>query len=281
MRKLAAAIFVLAVLILPSCRARSPELRLHFIDVGYGDSILIESPNGEFALIDTGPPATREKIIGYLEGQGVDGLEYLIVTHSHADHLGNAAAVLDRFGAEQLRDNGQALDRFDKYLTRELAGEYEREFRGGENYSVLRAGESIFWAGVTLDVLWPPVPEVTKDWNTNSLVLRLRYGDFRALLAGDFNTAGEEILLQDGEADLQAEVLKVGHHGAGDSTGPGFLEAVSCRIAVVSVGENPWGYPDEEALRCLEESGVRLYRTDREGTIVLEAGRDGSVRRRI
>ncbi len=272
-------LFLIASLSAASASAAEGVLEIHFIDVGYGDAILLKPAEGGSVLIDTGYPRAREKLFSYLKEQGVGELEYLIVTHPHPDHLGNAAAAAREFGARQLRDNGQRIDRFDAILTRERAGEYQREFRGNENYSVLRAGDSIAAGELALDVLWPPVPAPSDDWNTNSLVLMVRSGEFRALLTGDLNIPGERMLLAGDRPDLRADLLKLGHHGAGDASSPEFVAAVSPEAAVVSVGANPWGYPDEEMLGRLEAAGIRLYRTDRDGDIVFRGGKDGTVRR--
>ncbi len=274
---LASVVFFTLVLSAGGEEAAPPEI--HFIDVGYGDAILLKSPAGGYSLVDTGPPRAREQLLDYLRERGVGRLDYLIVTHPHPDHLGNAAAVLGEFGAASLRDNGEEIDRFDEYLTREMAEEYEREFRGDEDYSVLRAGGEIEWDGLSLEVLWPRDLAASEDWNTNSLVLMLRHGEFRALLAGDLNIPGEKQLLAGEGTDLGADLLKVGHHGAGDAAGDDFLRAVSPRAAVVSVGENPWGYPDEDRLERLEKQGVRLYRTDRDGTVVFRCREDGTFAR--
>ncbi len=272
MKNLILAAVILLTLALPAGGEEAPPPEIHFIDVGYGDAILLKSPAGGYSLVDTGPPRARDQLLGYLRGQGVGRFDYLIVTHPHPDHLGNAAAVLREFGAENLRDNGEEIDRFDERLTREMAEEYGREFRGDEDYSSLRAGQRIEWDGLSLEVLWPRDLSASEDWNTNSLVLMLRHGEFRALLAGDLNVPGEKQLLAGEGTDLRADLLKVGHHGAGDAAGDDFLRAVSPRAAVVSVGQNPRGYPDEDRLERLEKQGIRLYRTDRDGTVVLEAG---------
>ena len=279
MKKLLLTGVLLSALFFPVAGEEITALEFHFIDVGYGDAILLRVPDGGDFLIDTGYPRAREKLFSYLKQQGVGELEYLIVTHPHPDHLGNAAAAAKEFGARQLRDNGQRIDRFDPILTRERAGEYRREFRGDDNYSVLKAGDSIDAGELVLDVLWPPVPASSDDWNTNSLVLMVRYGEFRALLAGDLNIPGERMLLAGDGPDLRADLLKLGHHGAGDASSPEFVRAVSPEVAVVSVGPNPWGYPDEEMLGRLEDAGIRLYRTDRDGDIVLRGGKEGTVSR--
>lgn len=279
MNKLILTGVLLSALFFPVSGEEINALELHFIDVGYGEAILLRAPDGGDILIDTGYPRAREKLFSYLKEQGVGELEYLIVTHPHPDHLGNAVSAAREFGARRLRDNGQRIDRFDAILTRERAEEYEREFRGDDNYSVLQAGDSIAAGELVLDVLWPPVPAPSDDWNTNSLVLMARYREFRALLTGDLNIPGERMLLAADGPDPRANLLKLGHHGAGDASSPEFVAAVSPEVAVVSVGPNPWGYPDEELLNRLEAAGIRLYRTDRDGTVVFRCREDGTFSR--
>ncbi len=268
MKRLLLIVLISLLFCTPVPGEESPSLDIHFIDIGYGDAILIKSPSGEYSLIDTGYPQSRDKLLDYLRDRGVMRLEYLIVTHPHADHLGNAVDVLKEIGAENLRDNGQKIDRFDEYLTREMAEEYEKEFRGNKNYSVLKAGDTIRWGDMEFEVLWPRETVTSTDWNTNSLLMMLKLGEFKALLAGDFNTKGEIIILEEGKPDLKADLLKIGHHGSGDSSGPRFIKAVSPKRGVISVGKNPWGYPPKKKIKWFEEIGLRLYRTDEDGTVL-------------
>jgi len=273
---------LIVILLFPFLFACSPteenaDLEIHFIDVGYGDAVLLKNAQSRAILIDTGYPEARAKLIAYLRKQKVDELEHLIVTHPHPDHLGNAVAVLTEFKANNLRDNGQALDHFDERLTEQLAHEYEEEFRGRPSYRVLSAGDKIEWGSSRLDVLWPEDVTSGGDWNTNSLLIRLSCGKLRALLAGDFNRGGEiQILRQEG-LNLKSDLLKVGHHGAGDATGETFLKAVSPRWAVISVGENPWGYPSAGVLQRLRESGAEVFRTDRDGSIIFRYLPSGEI----
>jgi len=242
-------------------------LELHFIDVGYGDSILIKSPAGGYTLIDTGYPEAAKKLPQYLRGKNITTLDYLIMSHPHPDHLGGAVEVLNKFKVKHLRDNGQPIDRYDERLTPAIGKEYEIKFRGQQNYQDLTGGDTIRWGEITLEILWPPSPLPSPDWNTNSMVIMLRYQEFRALLTADLNKKGEEDLLTNKGSRLRADLLKVGHHGAGDATGPEFLKAVSPEIAVISVGQNPWGYPSSAVIRRLEEAGAKVFRTDRDGSI--------------
>ncbi|HDL64350.1 MAG TPA: MBL fold metallo-hydrolase [Proteobacteria bacterium] len=253
-------------------------LELHFIDVGYGDSILIKSPAGRYSLIDTGYPRASEALLNYLREQKVDTLDYLIMTHPHPDHLGAAVEVLNNFQVHNLRDNGQSIDQFDERLTQRMGNEYEKKFRGQPNYRTLTAGDSIKWGDIIMDILWPPIPLPSPDWNTNSMVIMLRYGKFRALLAADLNQRGEKELLKNKELSLRADLLKVGHHGAGDATGPEFIKAVSPKLAVISVGKNPWSYPSPVVIRRLQEAGVKVFRTDRDGSIKFRYHPDEGIR---
>lgn len=242
-------------------------LELHFINVGYGDSILIKSPAGQYTLIDTGYPRASNTLLDYLREREVDILDYLIITHPHPDHLGAAVDLLNNVQINNLRDNGQSIDLFDEWLTQTMGSEYEKKFRGEPNYRSLTGGDSIRWGDITLDILWPSNPLPSPDWNTNSLVIMLRYGSFRALLAADLNQWGERKLLNNKGILLRAELLKVGHHGAGDATRSEFLKAVAPKFSVISVGKNPWGYPSPIVIRRLQEAGVKVFRTDRAGSI--------------
>ena len=242
-------------------------LELHFIDIGYGDSILIKSPAGGYTLIDTGYPEAGGRLLSYLKEHRVTELDHLIMTHPHPDHLGSAVAVLKNLKIKRLWDNGQTIDQFDDLLTKPMGKEYQERFRSRPTYRTLKAGDSIRWGEVALDILWPPSPFPSPDWNTNSLLIMLRYRNFRALLTADFNERGERELLKNKDTPLRADLLKVGHHGAGDATSPAFLKAVLPRWAVISVGENPRGYPSTVVIRRLEEAGAKVFRTDRDGSI--------------
>lgn len=268
MRKLIL-IFLIPFFIFSCARKEEKEaLEIHFIDIGYGDAVLVKKGGGEALLIDNGYPEKRRKLFDYLKEHEVRELDYLINTHPHPDHLGNAVAVLNNLRVKILMDNGQKIDQLDKWLTGKMVEDYQEHFRGHPSYRVLKAGDKIQWGEVLLEVLWPPDTTTYNDWNTNSLLIMLSYGELRALLAADFNERGERVLLRQKGLNLKADLLKVGHHGGGDATGPEFLRAVSPSWAVISVGENPWDYPSPNVLRRLEEARIEVFRTDREGTIV-------------
>jgi competence protein ComEC len=144
----------------------------------------------------------------------------------------------------------------------------------------LRQGASIVLDGVAVDFLHPEaIGALEDDPNDLSVVMRIAYGEFAAVLTGDATALVEERMIRYYGADLQADVLKVGHHGSATSTTPAFLDAVRPAIAVVSAGrDNRYGHPHTVVVDRLEASGARVLRTDRHGSVVIRADARGSVR---
>ena len=248
--------------------AQESDLRIHFIDVGEGDSILIETPSGEAVLVDAGNLISGYKVVEYLKKSDIQNLDYLIFTHPHPDHIGGAFFILPMIDVKRIYDNGQDLIDLAKSI--DMFRWYVQLVRNDSNYKTLKAEDSLLLGEVILDVLWPSHPSSFLDFNVNSLVMMLRYGGFRCLLVGDLTTIGEESLLEQG-ISLRADVLKVGHHGANDATCQEFLRSVSPKIAVISINEsNIRGYPSKSVIDRIEKAGVRLYRTDRDGDILLD-----------
>ena len=247
--------------------AQGPGLRIHFIDVGEGDSIFVQAPDGETMLIDAGNLVTGFRVVRYLKQNGVRYLDYLIFTHPHPDHIGGAFFVLQMIDTGRVFDNGQDLSRAMKSI--DTYRWYNEFVRGNENYDLLKAGDRLSLGKINFNVLRPAGPPPMVDFNANSLVMMLKYGKFRCLLTGDLTIVGERKLMHQ-DIDLRADVLKVGHHGAGNATSEEFLGRVSPRIAIISVDAgNIRGYPAKEVVARLMGAGVRVYRTDRDGNIIL------------
>lgn len=240
--------------------------RIHFINVGEGDSILLEI-EGKSALIDTGNLISGPRLVKYLKEKGIEKLNYLILTHPHPDHIGGVFFILPALKVEKIYDNGQELGGVRKSCA--IYRWYEDLVRKRKNYAVLISGNSLPLGSLTLEVLWPPEVPTSSDFNAFSLLIMVKGGGFSCLLTGDLTAAGERELLRR-EVNLKADVLKVGHHGAEDATSQEFLEAVSPGIAVISVDkDNFWGYPSARVLQRLKKAGVKVYRTDKEGDIIL------------
>jgi competence protein ComEC len=257
------------------------RLELTVLDVGQGDSLFVVSPGGKTLLIDgggafggfpgheehNGIDPGEEAVSPYLWSRGFQKLDVVALTHAHQDHLGGLTAILENFRVARLwigrEVSSQALARLEE-LARQRNIPIEHELRG----------KSFHWDGVDGDFLWPEIPpeEVAPTArNNDSLVLRLHYGFETFLLPGDAEKQVErEILAENGDAALRSDVLKIGHHGSKNSTTREFLAAVQPRYGIISAGEdNAYGHPSAELVERLENAGVRILRTDRDGSVHL------------
>jgi len=241
-----------------------PVLEVHFIDVGQGDAILIKAPNNKNLLIDTGNLSTAYKLKSYLKERGVSALNALIITHLHSDHVGGLFCVLPEVFVEKIYDNGTVLpgnDFYEEYINIIKTLRVKRQ--------IIREGDIMSLGRLVLQVLSPSDP-LTMDLNADSVVVKITYGKITFLMAGDLNGKGEDRLLNKG-IDLQSQVLKVGHHGACDATSEAFLEKVNSEIAIICVGkDNRYGYPSAETVERIKRRKIKLYRTDRDSTIVIQ-----------
>jgi len=245
--------------------ASSPRLVVTALDVGQGDALLIETPDGRRVLVDGGPSprAVVEELSEELPFWERT-LDLVVLTHPQEDHLAGLIEVVERYDVRRALATPRAAD---TAAYREWRSLLRRE---GVPYDEARPGQSVdLGSGARLDVLAPgPGALAAGEANDASLVLKLSWGGVSFLLAGDIQATGEAALLRSG-VDLSATVLKVAHHGAATSTGEAFLRAVRPSVAVVSVGEgNPFGHPTASVLERL--SGALVLRTDEHGTLRLE-----------
>ncbi|WP_394846484.1 DNA internalization-related competence protein ComEC/Rec2 [Pendulispora brunnea] len=265
--------------------APSGKLRVTFLDVGQGDAALIDLPNGEAMLIDGGgivgsPVDVGARVIApTLRARRRDALALVVLSHPHPDHFGGLPTGLDGIAVRALWDTGQG----------------EREGTGGAYAAWLRTSrakgtlvqrpETLCGVhaigGVTVEVL-APCPEASADRgpNDNSFVLRIGYGSRHILFTGDAEREEEGDLLRLPAGALRADVLKVGHHGSRTSTSADFVAAIRPEWAIISAGaRNRFGHPAGITLATLHAAGVRTYRTDRHGAVLVETdGRSISVR---
>jgi competence protein ComEC len=243
------------------------------IDVGQGDAIAVRTPGGRWLLVDAGPPHDSDDpeahpVVRALRARGVRRLEALILTHPDLDHIGGGPSVLDALDVGVVYDPGLPAGKDDFVAVLDAAT------RGGVPWRSARAGDRIALDGVLLEVLHPP-DSLAGDSSSNetSVVLHLRFGEFDALLTGDAYKDVERAIVPETEP---LEVLKVGHHGSDTSTDPLLLERLRPELALISVGRgNRYGHPSPAVLDRLEASGARVRRTDLEGTLSVQARRDG------
>lgn len=269
------ALTLLAALAVAATQAQAPArlLEVHFIDVGQGDAMLIRSPAGKTILVDAGNIGAGVAVNDYLDGLGVEGLDLVIVSHPHLDHMGGMKEVLEKHRPRAYVDPGydHPIENYD-----ELLGWLE----ANDVPSMIgRAGRVItVEEGITLELYSPEVPmlEGTRsDVNSNSIVMKLVYGTTSFLFTGDSEDETEQRVMTRAD-NLVSTVLKVAHHGGKHSTSEGWLAKVQPRYAVISCGSrNRYGHPTQEVLGRLGARGVEVYRTDRHGDVIARS--DGTT----
>ncbi len=243
-------------------------LRVTFLDVGQGDSVLLETPSAR-VLVDQGPP--EADVAGQLTRMGIRSLSAVVLTHPQRDHVGGAADVIRRLDVGAILDPGLAATGPEREEA--VAAARERQVR----LHVVRAGSEFKVGGLVLRTLWPPDPgSPAEDPNLNALVLVATYGETDVLLTADAESEVTARLPLD-----EVELMKVAHHGSADPGLDDELRVLRPRIAVISCGRNnDYGHPRPETLAALAASpGLALYRTDLDGRIVVESdGRQLRVR---
>lgn len=252
-----------------------PKLTVHVIDVGQGDSIFIQTPNGKNILLDAGfgpcdwsdYDAGEKRVLPYLEYLGVKKLDAVIVSHPHNDHDGGITTVLRKMKVDALIDSGYKHTATHYYNVLKFAREK------GLKYIQVKAGDRLkIDPAVEIEVLNPPNANAyngtNSDTNNSSIVLRLTYGEVTVLLTGDAEKAAEEKMLRN-RYNLKAHILKVAHHGSKTSSSERFLGQVGPEAAVISCGlNNRYGLPKDEILRRFERKRVKMSRTDFDSTVV-------------
>ena len=244
--------------VLPSPTTIEGKLEVHFIDVGQGDSILVDLGDTEI-LIDGGDrsPGVITYLADYVDGP----IEVIVATHPHADHIGGLIAVLDVFEVAEIWHNGDSStsQTYDQFITAVQA-------EGAVVY-IGRRGDEIAAGELTFVILHPVT--LTGTTNDNSIVLSLTYGEVDFLFTGDAERDAEASILSAGIAP-NVEILKVGHHGSRSSSWTQFLDAVEPEIAIYMAGKgNTYGHPHDETIAALSEVGAEIYGTDINGTIIV------------
>ena len=258
----------------------SRKFRMTMLDVGQGDAIYFEFPNGGNLLVDAGKGGEGDRgrwvVTPFLKSKGVNALELLAISHPQEDHIGGMGALMDDFRVKNVLDAGSVyhsntFERLKKKITEENAP-----------YFHARSQDEIQgFRDVEIKVIHPPAGFASgKSVNNESLVLKINYKEASFLMTGDIQETAIKALLANTQ-ELQADVLKVPHHGAKmGALETELIKAVNPKISVISVGErNAFHHPAESTLQTLSAvPGNKIYRTDRDHAIVIESdGRNLTV----
>lgn len=267
--------FLLSILIFAGCSANQqvintsnekyPDnvLRVHYIDVGQGDSILIQIKNKSL-LIDAGDKDHKGNLKSYLKKQGVKKLDYVVATHPHEDHIGGMTEIINNFqvGKFYAPKKTTTTAAFEDMVT---------ALKKNNNKIIIgKAGVSFSLDdNVECEMLAPNSSDYGNKDNNYSAVVKITYGNTKFLFMGDAEKLSEKEIIS-AKSDLACDVLKVGHHGSSSSTSKEFLEKVNPKIAVISCGkDNDYGHPHKETLASLKGINAKIYRTDLDGSILL------------
>lgn len=238
-------------------------MKLHFIDVDQGDSILIESDK-HYMLIDAGQDEQGSVVVDYLKKQGVKRLDFVIATHPHNDHIGGLDKVINSFTVDNIimPSVTSASDNYAELMN--AVAEHKLKITKAEVGNEYALGEASF-------VIVSPNSTNYEALNDYSAGIKLSYGSNSFLLTGDAQKTSEAEMLKNG-IDLSADVLKLSHHGSSTSSSGGFLEKVQPKYAVISVGaDNEYEHPHSDTMQAMVDRGIKVYRTDKQGTIIFTA----------
>jgi competence protein ComEC len=265
-----------ALLITYPFPSHSTTLKLTFIDVGQGDSILVEFPGKTKMLVDGGGIPGEAFDIGervvspFLWTKGIKRIDYLILTHAHPDHMNGFKAVVRNFKIKEFWEAISPQENESYNVLKELIPNEtirRRVFRGQKKEI----------DGITIEVMHPKKadPYTARIHNDHSVVLKIVYGQTSFLLTGDIGKAVEEELRRTYQP-LESQILKSPHHGSNSSSSESFLMAVSPQIVIISVGRgNIYNLPDQTVLERYNQIGARVYRTDQIGAV--EISSDGKI----
>lgn len=239
-------------------------LHIYFLDIGQGDAAFIRTPNGTNILIDAGPDGRILRELSDVIPLFDRTIDVVVLTHADADHIGGFFPMLERYPVQKLIMSGALKDNtIGKQLILTLTEKNIPTSLANQDTDFETAD------GVSFDILMPTQFQIgsQEELNIFSIVMMIRYGSHTLLLTGDIEESGEREMIKN-KMNIDADILKVAHHGSNSSSTGEFIKLVSPRTAIISVGrDNRYGHPHPEVLRRLQQTGTEILRTDRQGRI--------------
>ena len=248
--------------------ASGDELVMSFLDVGQGDATLIQAPDAT-VLIDAGRH-DRDDVVAHLDALGVEALDLVVITHPHADHLGQFDAVLDAYDVDEVWWSGA------DHTTLTFERALDALEASDADYAEPRADDQASVGDLAIDVVNPPPGVDLSDLHDSGLAVRVGFGEVSALFTGDAEAPTEQRMIDEAAELLEADVYQVGHHGSSTSSSAELLEAVDPAIAVYSAGaDNQFGHPHDEVVARIGDSGIELFGTDVHDTVTVTTDGQG------
>lgn len=245
---------------------RDNILHVFTLNVGQGDSILIKSPQNKYILVDGGPDNSVLSELGEVLPYWQRSIDMVILTHPDSDHITGLIYVLKTYQVDLVLAD-------DSFCISDLCNEWNKvileknipkeNVYSGDVYSIEPQ--------LRFEFFWPEADYKSESVNSNSVVFRMTYNDFRMLFTGDLGKEEEKTIIKD-DINLESYLLKVGHHGSKNSTSEEFLKSVNPQLAIISVGvDNKFGHPSQETIELLSSKRVKILRTDQMGRIELKS----------
>ena len=267
--------FLIGILLFLLCTGRSQAgpsapMVVHFLDVGYGDAILLRLPEGAAMLIDGGGPENGSKVATALRQTRIRQLDFIVITHFHNDHAGGLNSIFKEFVSSETRIFIPLLPGLVEPDVEAVIAEIKHH-----PYRIVRRGETITISpSIRLEVLHPK--DLTGNANEDSLVIRVIHEEVTLLMAGDVGIMTQKELAEEYGAHLKTDLIKIPHH-AGEVV-EAFVKAVDAQDAILTIGPNPYGSPNPETMEMYRKAGAMIHRTDVNRTItVISNGRSYKI----
>ena len=260
------------------------NLKIHFVDVGQGDSTFIVTPHNKTILIDGGGSSSSDFDVGestlipYILDRGFTKIDIVIISHFDQDHVGGILTVLQELKVKNVYISKQTekSDNYEKFL--KIVNDKKIKV-----YEIIAGNKIKIEKDMYLDILWPKESQIMENvLNNNAVVYNLHYKKFSMLFTGDIEKIAEEQILDlysQNKNELKTDILKVGHHGSKTSSTSEFLNVVNPKIAVIGVGKNnKFGHPNDGVLKRFDDLNCKVYRTDLNGEISIEINRNSKFK---